>query len=231
MKKIPKMSYLYPRLPKRFDECIYREQTASCSLYVSTVRTAYETCSRRVVCLTTTANNRLRFWLEDAQTILCNTWHDKLPFDQPTCRLLTHSGRKTSFILFFLSFFSEISVQWSTIVINGIQREQDFWEKCWNCEFLRSSIIKQIIPYILLPISHAFMCRVRSYARTVDTFQIRSIHAHWPSSLVYWWWTSYLVESFNFDKKYSLFLFFFFFCFNRLIIQLQTKETFISVYV
>lgn len=177
------MSYLYPRLPKRFDECIYREQTASCSLYVSTVRTAYETCSRRVVCLTTTANNRLRFWLEDAQTILCNTWHDKLPFDQPTCRLLTHSGRKTSFILFFLSFFSEISVQWSTIVINGIQREQDFWEKCWNCEFLRSSIIKQIIPYILLPISHAFMCRVRSYARTVDTFQIRSIHAHWPSLL------------------------------------------------
>lgn len=183
MKKIPKMSYLYPRLPKRFDECIYREQTASCSLYVSTVRTAYETCSRRVVCLTTTANNRLRFWLEDAQTILCNTWHDKLPFDQPTCRLLTHSGRKTSFILFFLSFFSEISVQWSTIMINGIQREQDFWEKCWNCEFLRSSIIKQIIPYILLPISHAFMCRVRSYARTVDTFQIRSIHAHWPSLL------------------------------------------------
>lgn len=91
------------------------------SVVFAYVSTLYETCSRHVVSLTTA--NWLRFWLEDAQTILCNTWHDKLPFDQPTCRLLTHSGRKTSFILFFFFFFSEISVQYSThvtIVINGI---------------------------------------------------------------------------------------------------------------
>lgn len=110
---------------------------------------------------------------------------------------------------FFLGDFCSIfntcnnSDQWNS-------QDQNFWKKCWNYEFLGSSIIKQIIPYILLPISHTFMCRVRSlwYAKTVDTFQLRSIHAHWPSSLVYWRWISYLVESFNFVKKYSSFFFF-----------------------
>lgn len=181
------------------------------SVVFAYVSTLYETCSRHVVSLTTA--NWLRFWLEDAQTILCNTWHDKLPFDQPTCRLLTHSGRKTLFfILFFFFFLGDFcsifntcnnSDQWNS-------QDQNFWKKCWNYEFLGSSIIKQIIPYILLPISHTFMCRMRSlwYAKTVDTFQLRSIHAHWPSSLVYWRWISYLVESFNFVKKYSSFFFF-----------------------
>lgn len=95
-------------------------RTALCSLTFPPC-IVYETCSRRVAHLTTA--NRLRFWLEDTRTILCNTWHDKLPFDQPTRRLLTHSGRKASFILSFFLFFSRIYVQYST-VINGIRENK-----------------------------------------------------------------------------------------------------------
>lgn len=86
--------------------------------------------------------------------------------DTTSCPLISqHAGcwrtqeekRVLSFSsLFFLDDLCSIfntcnSSQWNT-------REQDFWEKCWDREFYAVLLLNQIIPYILLPISHAFMC-------------------------------------------------------------------------
>lgn len=117
MKKIPKMSYLYPRLLKCFDECIYREQTASCSL-------TFPPCTRLVHATSS-------LWQLPTDFVSGSKMH-KLYYatrDTTSCPLISqHAGcwriqEEKRVLSFSFFFFSEISVQYSThvtIVINGI---------------------------------------------------------------------------------------------------------------
>lgn len=230
------MSYLYPRLPKRFDECIYRELSANSVVlaYVSTLyrvrdlftpRRPSDNCQPTSFLARRYTNYIVQHVTRQAALWSANT------------QVADALRKKSEFYPFLLSFFLENlcsifnSNQWNT-------REQDFWEKCWGREFYAVLLLSRLYLISYFRFRMRLCVRIRSlrYAKTVDTdyvsARLRSIHAHWPSSLVYWRSTSYLVESFNFVKKHSpLFFFFFLFqSFDHTIATIRRKHLYLFTY-